>query len=173
MILGLDCSTAVCGWCLLKDNGTFVSIGYHKFLGKDLYEKLAEFNKMLEDIICELNDTSSLRFAIEAPLIFAKRSNAHTMSILQRFNGMVCASIFNRMGKIPISIDARDARNKLGIRFPYRAKNVKEIVFAWVRKKKVIKEDTWEFKKTGNPKETCFDMTDAYVIAACALKLMQ
>jgi len=39
-----------------------------------------------------------------------------------------------------------------------------------VQKLGIIPEEKWGLKRTGNPKDWCFDQADAYVVALAGLK---
>ena len=52
MILGLDVSTSCTGWCLLKEDGSFVDLGYISLnKEKNLFEKALIVRNSLSDFI--------------------------------------------------------------------------------------------------------------------------
>lgn len=171
MILGLDCSTTVCGWCILTNDGEFLSVGHIKFQKDDnLYQKLKFFRSVMRLALVEnvIQGGDIDKIFIEEPAkMFSSASTAHIMSLLQRFNGMVCASLSIDLGKDPELISCQTARKLLGIKLPKKVKktDTKNAIHRHIQALKVIPEDTWVYKKTGNLKDHCFDICDAYVVA--------
>ncbi len=167
MILGMDVSTSVIGWCLLDENGEYRDMGYIDLKKcDDLYEKLHLVDVFINKVLVSMND-ERLRIYVEDPLkMFASgMSMAQTISLLQRWNGMVCAQLYMRLAIRPTMVNARSARATLGIKVP-KGVNTKECVLRAVRDRGILPESKWEFKKTGKPKDYCFDQADAYVVAA-------
>lgn len=166
MIIGLDLSTTVCGWCILSDDGKLGAIGYHKFIGKDLYERLNEFKIFVLPL---LPVTQNL--FIEEPLkrMSRRRSTAHVLCLLQRWNGMVSALLHQHLHIKPQLLDAQQARRQLSLILPRKVKRkeCKDIVLRFVQAHCDAKA-LRELKKTGRPKDYCYDMADAYVIAKAA-----
>ncbi len=163
MILGLDISTSIIGWCLLENDGTYRDIGYvdlHKCA--DLYEKLDMFVALVDKISKQKVPT----IYVEEPLkMFMKNASmAQTIALLQRFNGMCCAVLYNWLDIQPKLINPMTARSTCGIKVP-RGINTKECVLQQVRERGIIPDSKWELKRTGNPKDHCFDQADAWVVA--------
>lgn len=164
-ILGLDVSSSVIGWCLLNEDGSYKDLGYVDLRkGDDLYEKLQYVERFFNGLI--IGNENFPKIYVEDPLkMFAGgMSMAQTISLLQRWNGMVCGYIYMRLGIRPEMINPRSARSIVGIKVPKGA-NTKESVLQQVRERGIIPESKWDLKKTGKPKDHCFDQADAWVVA--------
>jgi hypothetical protein len=172
MICGLDISTSCVGICFLNDDGSLYKIEYLKFKDeKTFHEKVDAFKYHLFTF-CEYNNLfyeGKLRFLVEAPLLMCNKSMAATISLLQRFNACCCYVLHNSFGVEAEMVSAAHARKLAGIQL-VKGQNTKEIVFEHVKKMNLVPEATWEYKKTGKPKESNFDMADALVIALSGVR---
>lgn len=170
MIVGIDISTSCTGICVLNDNGTLHSIHHIEL------KKISSFYQKVEAviglIIHELKLPPEARFFVEAPLLHfkMKASMASTIALLQRFNACVCYSIFRAYGAEPKMVSVISARKTIGLSVPkkIKKKEAKHLIFEQIRARNVIPEDAWSWKKTGRPKDWCYDRADAYVIARAA-----
>ena len=97
------------------------------------------------------------------------RSSAHTISKLQRFNGMCCYALSILVNKIPTLIPVRSARKSVGIKI-VRGQNTKLEVIKWV-KSQYQKDFIFEMTRHGNPKPGTDDIADAIVIALAGINL--
>lgn len=171
MILGLDVSTTVCGWAIIDRNGKNVGIGYHRFAKDvDLYYKISEFRMVIDEAIyeyCGAYPNQIHQIYIEEPVKMYGASTAHVISLLQRFNGMVSATLAIDHGINPVLINALHARSVVGLKVPRGIKKVegKKAILQHVRDTGLVSENNWQYKKTGQPQDHCFDMADAFVIA--------
>ena len=95
-------------------------------------------------------------------------STAKTMSILQRFNGIVSWLCFKEVGIDPQYISPISARSKCGIKVP-RGKKAKEVVMEHFL-------DSGEFPivytRYGNVQKYCYDIADAVVVAKAGSKII-
>jgi hypothetical protein len=167
MILGVDVSTVCCGWTVLYPNGNFLTFGYVQLKSEDdLYDRLLQFVHQMQALKDELNDPIEQIYVEEPAKVYNAGSSAHTMSILQRFNGMVCAMLKYYFGKKPQLIEVKSARRIVGITIPRKMPRieVKKLVLEYV-KGHTTGDLLWDQKKTGNPKDYCYDVADSYVIA--------
>ena len=150
---------------MLSDEGKYHSCGAIQFIkGDTLYAKLRDVQALLS----QLQEVRQI-FIEEAPMMFGSASTAHVMSLLQRWNGMVCALCNIALGIEPVLVSAATARKTLGIRFPKHRtkKDTKICVVDYLKNNNLLPDVTWQYKKTGTLKDHCFDIADAYVIA-CA-----
>jgi hypothetical protein len=168
MIVGLDISTSCTGICFLFPDGTVHSVS-HVDLKKEksFYKKVDAVRNFLKGALEDI--TTPLEFFIEAPLLHfkLKASMASTIALLQKFNASVCYSIYNEWKIEPKLINVLAARKKLGVISLKGAKkkNIKQNIFEQIKSRNVIPEHFWAYKKTGTPKDWCYDRVDAYVIA--------
>jgi hypothetical protein len=163
VILGLDASTTVCGWCILKTDGTVFDAGHIKFdSASDLYHRLRQFREMLLNLFKGLQVRQV--FIEEPKKMFGSKSTAHVMSLLQRWNGMVSAMISIDFMD-PVLINEKSARKQIGINIPHKCSNAKLLVAQHVMESRVLPDILWQFKKTGKLKDHCLDIADAYVVA--------
>lgn len=167
MILGLDISTSIMGVCVLKDN---------KIVHTDYIDmrKIGSFftkAQKVEDALKEIRKNYNIEHIfIEQALMFFRRggSTAKTMSILQRFNGIVswqCYQIFNME---PNYITPISARSKCGIKVA-RGKKAKEVVM-----QHFIESQEFEiiYTRHGNVQKYCYDIADAIVVARAAHNIL-
>lgn len=170
MILGIDASSSCVGWCLLVENGNYIDIG-HLDLKKEksLYKKLNMFETILTAFI-KLYPECQFKIFIEAPL--QRSNNQFVVNLLQRWNGMICTSLYRRFHEEPTLIEQRTALKAIGLTVPKGTKGLdrKKYILKYVQDLGIIPDERWELKKTGNPKDFCYDQADAYVIALAGTK---
>jgi hypothetical protein len=170
MILGLDLSTSCIGWCTLVDTGHFIDVGHLEFKKeKSLYVKLDRFSELLKRI-ASTRVTYEMKVFVEAPL--ARSNNQNVVNLLQRWNGMCCAEIYRIFKKEPVLIANRDILKVADIKVPkgVKGKDRKKYILQCVQNLAIIPEGKWQLKKTGNPKDFCFDQADSYLIALAGSK---
>ncbi len=165
MILGLDASTSVVGWCILKSSdGSVLDAGHIEFdSDDDLYERLRKLRQVIIGLF-DGRDHVSHVFIEEPKKMFGSSSSAHVMSLLQRWNGMVSAMLSFEL-RDPVLINEKTARKSIGITIPHKCKNAKEVTAQHVKESGVMPEDLWQYKRTGRLKDHCLDVVDAYVVA--------
>ncbi len=173
VILGLDVSTSITGWSLLALESEDFSLGYLPLASsKDPYSKAGKVRKLLQNLT---HDHNICAVFVEQDLRRFTRglSSAQTIATLARFNGVTCQIAFEETGIKPILLNVNEARKAVGIKYDRKdkTKTTKEKVFEKVDQ--MITYD-WPMKvlKSGPRKGLsikqpgCFDMADAYVIAA-------
>ena len=169
MILGLDISTSIIGVCVYDDKKEeIVKTDYI-----DLRKVSGFLHKAqaVEDYINQnLKDQKIDYIFIEEALMFFRRggSTAKTMSVLQRFNGVVSWLCFKALQIEPRYITPISARSRCGIKVP-RGKKAKEVVMEHFIESK---EFEIEYTRYGNVQKYCYDIADAVVIAKAASKIM-
>lgn len=170
----MDISTSCTGICLLGDDGSFRSV-CHVDLKKEknFYKKV---DMVIETLIATLQDTKEeFKFYVEAPLLVfkMKASMASTIALLQRFNSAVCYAIYSKWNIEPKHISVLSARKTVGLTLPKKKKKkeIKPLVFQFVKSLSVIPDSHWVYKRTGTPKDFCYDECDALVIARAAYLL--
>lgn len=166
-ICGWDLSTALCGYCVLDENGKYVDIGHIELRKlKNEYDKLEAFKQFLlsKEALFKQCD-----HYVEAPLLAfkAKSSMAVTIGKLQRINGQICLLLYLLFGKKPKSVYVSSARKLCGITLPKKSKrkDTKKLILNFVQKLDIIPKEKWAYKRTGNYCDFCFDQADAAIIA--------
>jgi len=173
MILALDVSTSCIGYALFNENGEkLMELNYIKFKTKlSLFEKLKEFKKQ----IGFLKENDIQHIVIEEPLkkFAGKYSSATTIALLNFFNGMISASVYEMFGIEPIHYNVNTARKTA---FPlYKAgkksNENKHQIWTLVREKEP--HIMWKYG-TRNHKLSVenYDMCDAYTIGLCHINIM-
>lgn len=171
MILGFDISTSCIGWCLLKDDGSFYRIGHIDLKKeKDFFNKCTIFNRFVVNNF--IDDRVSIKNVwVEEPvkMFQSNASMAQTITKLQRFNATCCWLIYSYFRIKPNLIMASSARKQAGIKVP-RGSDTKNFILSSVQNFGIIPEEEWEYKKTGKPKDWCYDKADAFVVALAGCK---
>jgi hypothetical protein len=173
--LGLDISTSIVGICLLdsdKDLVDLLSINLKKI--KCIFSKSNAVRDEFTKIKNKYSFTEDFNISIEESFQSFRKgfSSAKTLSQLNRFNGIVSYLSADVFSVIPTYINVNSARKNLEIKINKKLEvSTKEQVFQWVKNN--LKDDfDWPMKtlKSGPNKglvkfdESCYDMSDAYVI---------
>lgn len=168
MILGLDISTSTTGIALLDKEDVVFSEAL-KFDSSDTIEKRAFiFKQKLLDISSKHNIEDVV---IEMPIMHAtKKSQAHTIAILNIFNGMCRFIVYEIFSKEPVMMNVLSARSLVGIKIPRGIKNKrqkKQIVIDAIQDKYKESQSPFLYEQTkkGNYKPGTDDRADAIVLA--------
>jgi hypothetical protein len=129
----------------------------------DLYAKLRHLQRVLTGLFDSPKCLTHI-FIEEPKKMFGKRSSAHVMSLLQRWNGMVSAMISLEFLD-PVLVNEKSARKAVGVHVPKDCKNAKLLVAEHLYASSVLPSSVWEHKRTGKLKDHCLDIADAYVVA--------
>lgn len=168
IVVGLDVSTSCTGLCCLDSDGQILKIFPIVLSKEDTFTKkcnlvASELDKVakemkVDEVFIEQN-LSSFRRGL---------SSAHTINTLARFNGACSLISYQVFGVDPTLLNVTNARNHVGLKMNHKDKTVstKEKVFSWVSSRVEV---DWPLKKSGEIKEICYDMADAYVIALAGL----
>jgi len=173
MILALDISTSCIGYALFDESGKkLMELNYVKFRkGLTLFEKLDEFKKQLEFL-----KGSDIQFiAIEEPLkkFAGKFSSAGTIAILNKFNGMISASVYETYGVEPVYYNVNTARKTAFPEFKPKkdSKSNKHEIWSLVREKE--SHIVWKYgPRSRKLVDENYDMCDAYTIGLCHINIM-
>ena len=176
-ILGLDVSTSTVGWCILENSdGSFVSAGAIELKKKSIFEK----SEIVRNELRELSNTHSItRVAIEENLQAFRPgfSSAKTIVTLARFNGIVTLLAFEETNVQPDFMNVNAARKAVGLKIDRKSDaSTKEQVFSFVKSE--IPDYDWPTRtmKSGPRKglvlfaDSCYDISDAYVVASSCVK---
>lgn len=162
MILGLDISTSITGATVIDENGKVIyneAWDLRKY--KDFFEKAA----VIKSKIWELDDTFLIKEVYIEQSLQSFRSgfsSAKTLSTLSRFNGVVSWLCYHILELKPEYIAATSARKKCGIKVPKGVK-AKQVVIQYVLDN--VPAVNIVYTKHGNPKPSCFDKADSWVVA--------
>jgi len=167
MILGLDISTSIIGVCVLKDD----KIVHTDYIDMRKIGSFFEKAQKVESVLKEIRKEYDIEHVfIEQALMFFRRggSTAKTMSVLQRFNGIVSWQSYQIFEMEPNYVTPISARSKCGIKVA-RGKKAKEVVM-----EHFIKSQEFEiiYTRHGNVQKYCYDIADAIVVARAGSKII-
>ena len=128
--------------------------------------------KKVEDSLKEVKKNHNIEHIfIEQALMFFRRggSTAKTMSVLQRFNGIVSWQCYQLFDMEPNYVTPISARSKCGIKVA-KGKKAKEVVM-----EHFIESQEFEiiYTRHGNVQKYCYDIADAIVVARAGHYLLQ
>lgn len=178
VILGLDVSTSITGWSIVRADAKVgdkpVMMGSFKMQKLNGFWVKADWIKNEIDSLVKrvlIGGYRIVGLAVEDPAkkFQRGRSSAGTIALLLRFNVIVSHFARDALKKIdPLYIDATEARKTIGMILLSKkksgGKSQKEQTFEQLSET-VFKGTVWPITKTGNIKSYCFDEVDAYVIA--------
>ncbi|MCK5345081.1 MAG: hypothetical protein KAR20_16845 [Candidatus Heimdallarchaeota archaeon] len=167
MILGLDISTSIIGVCILDDDKIVKTDYIDLRKVGDFFEKA----QAVEDRLKEISSSYKIEHIfIEQALMFFRRggSTAKTMSILQRFNGIVSWQCYQIFKMEPNYVTPISARSKCGIKVA-KGKKAKEVVMEHFIHSKEFQID---YTRYGNVQKYCYDIADAVVVARAGSKII-
>jgi len=172
MILGLDISTSITGFTVLRDDGVMIHNEAIRLDSKKL-ESMFQKAQVVKDRLLEIKHLYNIKDVYIEQSLNAFRpglSSAQVILKLGKFNGIVSWISCELFGKEPNYIGASTARKKLDIKVEKGA-NAKEIVL----KRILALEPTFkvEYTKHGNPVAGTYDRADSYVIAKAGYILCQ
>ena len=128
--------------------------------------------KKVEDSLKEIKKNHNIEHIfIEQALMFFRRggSTAKTMSVLQRFNGIISWQSYQLFDMEPNYVTPISARSKCGIKVA-RGKKAKEVVMEHFIESKEFQID---YTRYGNVQKYCYDIADAVVVARAGHYLLQ
>jgi Holliday junction resolvasome RuvABC endonuclease subunit len=168
MILGLDISTSIVGVCVMNDN----KIVHTEYIDLRKTGNFFEKAQKVEDSLKEIKKNHNIEHIfIEQALMFFRRggSTAKTMSVLQRFNGIISWQSYQLFDMEPNYVTPISARSKCGIKVA-RGKKAKEVVM-----EHFIESQEFEiiYTRHGNVQKYCYDIADAIVVARAGHYLLQ
>ena len=168
MILGLDISTSIVGVCVMNDN----KIVYTEYIDLRKTGNFFEKAQKVQDSLKEIKKNHKIEHIfIEQALMFFRRggSTAKTMSVLQRFNGIISWQCYQLFDMEPNYVTPISARSKCGIKVA-RGKKAKEVVM-----EHFIESQEFEiiYTRHGNVQKYCYDIADAIVVARAGHYLLQ
>ena len=169
MILGLDISTSITGFCIMDGDGEIIRADVWDTRNKNKFETFFDKIQFVKDGLQELKVQYPIqRVYIEKPFMFfgSGGSTAKTMASLQRFNGTVSWICYETFQQKPIYFTAQQARKLNEIKVQ-KGEDTKKQILKWVLDKYPDFEIQYTHK--GNPKPKYFDIADAIVVAKAGL----
>ena len=162
MILGLDISTSITGFCVLSDDGDIIRSGYIDMRKeKDFFAKVRIAKEKIIEIIKEHKiDEIWIEQSLQA--FRPGMSSIKTLLTLAKFNGILSWVIWEETSKEPTYIGASTARKTCGIKITRGEKAKKTVVNFLLDTEPSFVVD---YTKFGNIKQHFFDVADAIVIA--------
>jgi|TARA_R110001583_G_scaffold53397_11_gene164757 Holliday junction resolvasome RuvABC endonuclease subunit len=170
MIIGLDISTSITGYCILDGEGEIIRADVWDTRNKNKFESFFEKAELIKEGLQEIKAQYPIQNVfIEKPFMFfgSGGSSAKTMASLQRFNGIVSWICYEVFAKKPVYFTAQQARKANNIKL-IKKENTKKQILEWVLDK--YPDFSIEYTHKGNPKPKYFDIADAIVIAKAGLK---
>ena len=176
IVLGLDVSTSITGYCLLEKNKDTLSLleagSFSLSKIKNHFQKAElvknELLKIRKNFLVE-------KISIESSLQSFRpgMSSAKTLYSLAKFNGVVSYICYEVFCQEPEFVNASSARSKLGLKIRRGEKNTKEQVLEWVETNPIFSDYEWPEKTLKNgPRRgktirdpCCYDIADASVVA--------
>ena len=167
MTLALDISTSCIGYAIFREDGKLLEMNAISFSSKISYfERLTKFKDAIKHIL----DMGVQRIAMEEPLkkFKGKFSSAHTISVLNFFNGMVSSFLYSHFGIEPVYYNVNNARKEVFPIFKAKKDGASQKHQIWELVMRMEPQINWKYsKRSGKLQETNYDMTDAYVVGAC------
>jgi len=162
MILGLDISTSITGFCVLDDDGNVATSGHIDMRKeKDFFTKVQIAQEKIVETIRE-HEISDVWIEQSLQAFRPGMSSIKTLLTLAKFNGILSWVIWEETGMTPNYIGASSARKSCGIKVP-RGEKAKKVVVHFL----LDTEPSFvvDYTKFGNIKQHFFDVADAIVIA--------
>jgi len=173
MLLSLDISTSCVGLSVFNENGNLIELNYVKFNSKNnIFEKFKVFQKKTE----YLTKFPIHKLAIEKPLdkFQGKFSSAHTIAILNFFNGMLSGYLTTMFEIEPIYYNVKVARTTALPNLKIKRNGASTKHQVWEEVVKLEPQINWKYgTRTRKLVEENYDMVDAYVVGKCHLKMLE
>ena len=169
MILGLDISTSITGYTLLREDEVVLNGAWDTRKFKDFFDKARFVQEGLDEIFKKYGSEIGSVYIEQSLQSFRSGfSSAKTLSTLARFNGIVSWLVFDQLQVKPEYIAATSARKLCEIKVP-RGQKAKQVVLNYLLKNEP--SFNIEYTRHGNPKPDSYDRADSIVIARAGLKL--
>ena len=184
-VLGLDVSTRTIG-CALFDIQTqqLLELTHVSPVPKPKEEnKIKELLLKSEIFRAKLNEYKNLgitKVIIEEPLL--NSNNVYTISVLMRYNTLICKEVYDILGIVPEFISTYNSRKNAFPELVQKNNKNKFVLFGghpkdcdkkqiiWELVSKREPQIQWQYTKNNTLKKENFDQTDAY---ACVLGYMR
>lgn len=173
MLLSLDISTSCIGYSVFNEKNTLIEMNYVKFDSKkDLFEKLEYFIEKVSYLL----KFPITAIAIEEPLqkFQGKFSSAHTISILNFFNGMISSFLYSHFRIKPIYYNVNNARSIVLPGFKIKKEGASTKHQIWEKVVEMEPQINWKYGiKSRKLLEENYDMADSYIVGKCFIKMLE
>jgi hypothetical protein len=175
LVLGLDISTTVLGFCLLNKEGMIVEYGSVRLTCSDKVTPKEHFdraNVAIESIDGLFEKYEIKDVGVEAPMQLFKvgQSSADVIIKLACMNFAIRHSVYSKYDIAPTMLNVATARKKNGISIPQKHKDKKGLIIDWCVEKYGL---VFSKKKTGKYVDGTDDACDAIIIARALLLDLQ
>ena len=184
-VLGLDVSTKTIGWALFDiQTQQLLELTHVSPVPKPKEEnKIKELLLKSEIFRAKLNEYKNLgitKVIIEEPLL--NSNNVYTISVLMRYNTLICKEVYDILGIVPEFISTYNSRKNAFPELVQKNNKNKFVLFGghpkdcdkkqiiWELVSKREPQIQWQYTKNNTLKKENFDQTDAY---ACVLGYMR
>ena len=173
MLLSLDISTSCIGYSVFNEKNTLIELDYVKFDSrKNKFEKFEEFKEKISHLL-----KFDIKFiAIEEPLekFKGKYSSAHTIAVLNFFNGMVSSFLYSYFNVEPVYFNVNNARAVVLPGFKVKKEDASTKHQIWEQVVEMEPQVNWKYGiKSRKLVEQNYDMADSYIIGKCFIKMME
>ena len=173
MLLSLDISTTCIGYSVFNEKNVLIELDYIKFYSKTtLFQRFEAFKTKISHLL-----KFDIKFiAIEEPLekFKGKFSSAHTIAVLNFFNGMISSFLYNHFKLEPVYYNVNNARAVAipGLKIKKDGATTKHQI--WEKVVEMEPQINWKYGiKSRKLLEENYDMADSYIVGACFIKMMQ
>ena len=171
MLLSLDISTSCIGYSVFNEKNVLIELDYVKFDSKDsLFKKFEQFKEKISHLLkFEIKS-----IAIEEPLqkFQGKFSSAHTISILNFFNGMISSFLYNHFKIEPVYYNVNNARAVALPGFKIKKDGASTKHQIWENVVGMEPQINWKYGiKSRKLLEENYDMADSYIVGKCFIKM--
>lgn len=173
MLLSLDISTSCIGYSVFNEKNVLIELNYVEF-----NKKLSSFGK-LEDFknkISHLLKFEITSIAIEEPLekFKGKYSSAHTIAVLNFFNGMVSSFLYSHFKIEPVYYNVNNARAVALPGFKIKKEGAGTKHQIWEKVVEMEPQINWKYGiKNRKLSDVNYDMADSYIVGKCFIKMIE
>ena len=173
MTISFDISTSCVGYSVFNEDGTVMQLDYVKFDSKQtIFEKFNWFKDQTKHLL----NFKIKYIAIEEPLekFKGKFSSAHTIAILNFFNGMISSYLYSSFGIEPVYYNVNNVRSTVFEGFKIKKDGSSPKYQVWQRVVEMEPQINWKYGlRSRKLLEENFDACDAYAVGRCHLKVIK
>ena len=173
MLLSLDISSSCIGYSVFNEKNTLIELDYIEFDSKmNCFEKLKQFQTKISHLL-SFEITS---IAIEEPLekFKGKFSSAHTIAVLNFFNGMISSFLYSHFKIEPVYFNVNHARAVAlpGFKTVKDGAGTKHQI--WEQVVELEPQVNWKYGiRSRKLLDGNYDMADSYIVGRCFIKTLE